>query len=85
MLHQGAVKKAAIPAKRVEVVEPVEEVRAVSMELPFGEFDDPAVASAVYDEPVVEGGESADSEVEPAIYEDAPSPEDVLGDAPLPE
>lgn len=86
MLHQGAVKKVvAAPAGRVEVVEPAPEVKTVSMELPFGDIEDPDVATAVYDEPAVTAGEAVESDIEPAVYEDAPSPEDVLGDAPLPE
>ncbi len=57
-------------------------VQTAAVVLPLGDVTPRAVAPAGYESAV---GESIDSQFEPAVYEDAPEPDDSFGDAPLPE
>jgi tetratricopeptide (TPR) repeat protein len=83
-LNQGA-KAAAKP--RVVEISPVVAAPVVmpaAVELPFDdvEAEQAATSTAIYEAPV--DAAVADA-IEPAVYEDAPGPDDTFGDAPMPE
>ncbi|MEX2185177.1 MAG: tetratricopeptide repeat protein [Pirellulales bacterium] len=58
------------------------DVQTAAVVLPLGDLTPRDVAPAAYEAPA---DESFDSQVEPAVYEDAPEPDDSFGEAPLPE
>ncbi|RIK78963.1 MAG: hypothetical protein DCC68_14005 [Planctomycetota bacterium] len=84
-LNHGA--KAAV---EFQSSEESDAVRPASVELPLGDEDAPsdagAAATAVYEEPADATIDATiDADVEPAVFEDAPGPDDCFGDAPLPK
>lgn len=83
-LNQGA-KASAEPAAKPAEDRDANLVRPVSVELPFV-ADEPlpaeAATAAAYEEPA---DATFDEEIEPAVLEDAPGPDDCYGDAPLPK
>jgi tetratricopeptide (TPR) repeat protein len=61
-------------------------VQPASLVLPFGDLASPGVSAATYKTTTygTAADEPFDRHVAPAVYEDAPEPDDSFGDAPLP-